>query len=194
MKFWAAFLAILVTGAAFGQEDPRTRPGYYVSGFFGRSLLILGSKDQRTGGGFSVEYGKPEPRFQIKSIPAQLVYELYADRTYSHGISREGPNQTWGLGFLALARHRWPLSPHGVGFFTDLGFGVHYEDIQTHDLPTHFNTTPTIGFGIAFPGAHGHEWLVGLRLLHISNGGTGGHSEGSNPGQNQVLATVGYRF
>jgi len=173
--------------------DARTQISRYLTFFGGRSLLIFGSEDRRTVAGASFGYGRPEPKFRLWSIPAQLVYELTISPTWSRGIDKDPPNVSWNYGLLGIARYRWPQKADGAGFYVDLGFGVLQAGRATHDLPSRTNTTPMLGFGFAFPRA-GHEFLLGVRLLHISNAGTEGQHRGDNRGQNQLMGTLTYRF
>jgi len=176
---------LVISAVSTAQEDPRTAPSKYVYGFFGQSALILGSEDNRYGGGIGFGYGKPERRFRYKTLPAQLVVEGYIDRTRSLSESRD----TTAFGVLAYSRWRFPVNERGWGIYFDAGWGLQYADKTTIDLDSHLNSTPMLGLGGAFPIGH-REFLIGLRFLHISNAGL----RGSNQGQNELFLTLGFRF
>ncbi len=186
-------LAVLVSAlsvhlAKADDPDPLTKSSHYFMGFFGRSELIFGSEDSRFGGGLSYAYGKPEKRFQLGHIPAQLVYEGYVDHTQSGG-SGFPPNSTLATGGLGYARWRWPMDQQGNGVYVDLGWGMQFANRPTLDLDTRLNSTPVLGLGGVFRDGS-KEFLIGLRYLHISNAGT----NHPNFGQNEIFLTLGVRY
>lgn len=163
-------------------------PSTYFSVFGGHSIAILGSEDPRIGFGFSVGYGRSEPRFAFRSIDAQLVFEGYYEHSSSNGASGHGPNHTEAIGALAYARYRWPMYKKAGAYFT-VGWGLQYANQNTVDLDSKFNSTPMVGFGVTWDTGKG-EGSIGLRLLHISNAGT----VGDNQGQNQLFLVYSWRF
>lgn len=184
----AAFAAVSNSPAP-DEPDPRVSPSHYVTAFVGQSELILGSEDNRYGGGIAYAYGKPEKRFRKGSIAAQLVYETYVDRTQSSGGVGGTFNSTYAFGGLAYARWRWPVNDLGNGFYADLGWGLQMADKTTLDLESTLNSTPVAGFGGILRDGD-REYLIGLRYLHISNAGL----VKPNFGQNEIFFTVGMRF
>ncbi len=191
MKVYSFILLIfcLLCSVRGDTYDVRIKPSHYISGFLAYGQVILGSEDQRWGGGISYGYGRPEPRFQCGKIPAQLVYELYADHTQSHGLGRWGQNSTFALGSVAFARWRWPLDKQGNGIYVDLGWGLQVADKPTLNLDSMLNSTPMGGIGGTY-GFGDKEFIVGVRFLHASNAGLKGH----NRGDNQLLFTMGFRY
>jgi hypothetical protein len=191
MKFATAFLFAIpvLCNASDGDPNPLTAPSHYVTGFFGQSEIIFGSEDGRFGGGLSYAYGHPEKRFQLGQIPAQLVYEGYVDHTQSDGGSGFPANATLAFGGLGYARWRWPVDRIGNGVYLDFGWGLQFANRPTLDLDSRLNSTPVLGFGGVYKDGH-KEYLIGLRLLHISNGGT----VRPNYGQNELFLTLGFRY
>jgi hypothetical protein len=182
-------LCLLALGTvAVAQEEPRNHPSRYLYGFVGQSVVVLGSEDIRYGAGMGFAYGKPERRFRFRSIPAQLIFEGYFDRTSSR-FRYDNPRDTYSFGGLVSARWYWPRNEFGWGMYGDLGWGLQYANHPTRDLDSTVNSTPMIGFGGVFASGR-NEYLIGLRLLHISNAGT----KEPNQGQNQLFLTLGYRF
>jgi len=169
--------------------DPRTTPSHYFAGFFGKSQIIFGSEDGRFGGGVSYAFGKPEKRFQMGEIPAQLVYEGYVDHTQSDGGSGFPANSTFAVGGLAYARWRWQVDKFGNGVYYDLGWGLQAASEVTLDLESTVNSTPVMDFGGVYREGH-REYMIGLRYLHISNAGI----VRPNYGQNEVFLTIGCRY
>ena len=163
-------------------------PSYYFQIFGGQSMTILGSEDKRTAFGIGVAYGRPEPRFHIDGTGAQLVYEVYYDHSSSRGASGQPANETDSFGALAYARYRWPMR-EGFGFYATAGWGLQYSDRPTVDLDSRLNSTPMVGFGIAWDTGEG-EGSIGLRFLHISNAGI----VGRNQGQNQLHLVYSWRL
>jgi hypothetical protein len=163
-------------------------PSYYINFFGGQSLLIIGSEDRRVGIGIGLGYGRPEPRFTFQKVPAQLVYEVYYDHTSSRGASGQGPNQVESVGALAYARYMW-AKKRGMGFYATVGWGLQYSNQTTVDLGSKINSTPTVGFGVTWDTGEG-EGSIGIRLLHISNGGL----VPPNQGQNQLFLVYSWRF
>jgi len=191
MKLVLTFLlSCALTGAVLADDvESPTAPSHYISGFLGKSMIMLGSEDVRFGGGLSYAFGRPEKRFQLGQIPAQLVYEGYVDATHSNGANGCSPNSTIAVGGLAYARWRWPLDRHGNSMFFDLGWGLQLADEPTVDLSSDLNSTPVLDIG-GIHRAGKLEYLAGLRVLHISNAGT----DRPNYGQNELFLMFGVRY
>jgi hypothetical protein len=153
--------------------------------FGGRSELVLGSEDQRFGGGLFYEYGRPDRKLKLFGLPTQRISEVYLSRTHSGGGQSGDPhnNDTHALGALEQARMRFK------SVYFDVGWGLQVQSRRTTDLPSYVNSTPTVGAGFVF-NTQKMDWLVGLRWLHISNGGT----QRRNPGQNQLFLMIGVRY
>lgn len=100
-----------------------------------------------------------------------------------------GNVDTYAIGGLAYGRWFWPHDELDRKMFFDLGWGFQYASHPTFDLDTRINSTPILGFGALFPMGP-REFLLSLRLLHISNGGT----DKPNRGQNEILLIMGVRF
>ncbi|MBC8063423.1 MAG: acyloxyacyl hydrolase [Chlorobia bacterium] len=163
-------------------------PSYYFNLYGGQSMTILGSEDRRTGFGVGLGYGRPEPRFAFKGVGAQLVGELYYDHSSSRGASGQGPNQSESLGILVYAQYRWPKK-RGLGLYASAGWGIQYTNQTSVDLDSKINSTPMIGLGVSWDTGEG-EASIGLRFLHISNGGL----VGNNQGQNQLFLVYSWKF
>lgn len=175
--------------ASADDDNPLTKPSHYITGFLGESELIFGSEDGRFGGGVSYGFGRPEKRFQIGDLAAQLVYEGYVDHTQSGGGQGTPPNSTFAVGGLAYARWRWPVDRFGNGVYADFGWGLQFADQPTLDLESQLNSTPILDFGGSLKDGHA-EYLLGLRFLHISNAGF----VKPNYGQNELFVTFGFRY
>jgi hypothetical protein len=185
LQIGSVLLAVSAVGSA--QEDFRNRPSWYVGGFLGQSAIVLGAEDIRQGGGLSIAYAKPEPRFRFRSTRAQLVLEAYTDRT--HSVNEPKSPDTKAFGVLAMARWHGRRDQYGQGFYFDLGWGFQLADRRTIDLDSRLNSTPVIDLGTTFPLGR-QELMVGLRFLHASNAGLVGRNQGSN----QFFLTAGVRF
>ena len=183
------FLTTSLCAALADDTDPRVTSSHYFMGFFGQSEIIFGSEDGRFGGGFSYAYGRPEKRFQMGEIPAQLVYEVYIDHTQSDGGAGFPPNYTLATGVLGYSRWRWPMDKDGNGMYADLGVGLQAATRPTLDLESVVNSTPVGDIGGVYKDGH-REYLIGLRFLHISNAGF----VKPNYGQNEVFLTLGVRY
>ena len=188
LTFTVGLLLLPALGLA-DNSDPRSDPTHYVTAFYGRSQLIFGSEDNRFGGGIAFGYGRPEPRFANGSIAAQMVYETYVDHTQSPGGGGIAPNSTFAGGVLAYSRWLWPTDQYGNGVYADLGWGFQVATETTLDLESIFNSTPVLGFGGIFKDGN-HDYLVGIRYLHISNAGF----VKPNYGQNELFLTIGFRY
>ncbi len=175
--------------AAFCDDDPRTTSSHFFEAFYGKSMLIFGSEDERFGGGFGYGYGRPEPKFTLWHVPAQLNYEAYVDHTQTTGHLSRPADSTFAGGVLGFARWRWPVNKAGMGFYMDFGWGFQYANQTTLDLDSVVNSTPLLGIGESFK-IGTQEYLVGLRVLHISDAGL----KGKNFGQNELYLTLGLRF
>lgn len=190
-------LLMLIASAAhaseffhFRTEDEWSKTGnsFYIGAFGGESAIILGSNEIRSGGGITFGYGRPDPKLRIWSIPAQNCLELSVDSTHGRGSYESTPNDRVGVNLLEYARYRF-RTRHGVGFFTDLGFGFYFTK-ESFDIPSPVSFTPTAGIGVAIRNGRASELIIGLRFRHISNAGI----RGTNNGQNGFWLTVGERF
>jgi hypothetical protein len=184
--------AVLTTlaPAAFGQlidDDIH----YYTLANVSHSLLILGSSDVRTGGGFSLAAGRRDPKLRLlRKIEGELIWEGYYVETNTSHPSLEFPAvNSKAFGVLATARYRWQFRPD-TNFFADIGFGVQFTNHNSEDLRLTNNTTPTVGFGVEFRTSPKESFLVGSRVLHASNGGR----THPNPGQNLLQWYIGIRY
>ncbi len=164
------------------------RPSRYAGTFFGASQHILGSSEDRLVGGVSLGYGEPERQFRFRNLHAQWVWEGYLLQTDYIGNHPSAPETTYGFGVLSYARYYFK-TPSTVMVYVDLGWGLQYRDKTSLDLDTRINSTPVIGMGVVV-NLFDQDWLVGLRLLHTSNGGT----NPPNTGENLLLLTIGARF
>ncbi|MDR3692042.1 MAG: acyloxyacyl hydrolase [Fimbriimonas sp.] len=191
MKVFAVILSVFAL-PALGKcdvSDSTNGPSHYVNLFYGQDQLVLGSEDQRYGGGIGYAYGRPEPRFQRGRITGQLIYEIYGDHTQSSGVDGKHSEPTVAVGSLAYARWRWPIDAAGNGVYAELGWGFQLANRSTVDLDSQLNSTPVTGFGGTFKVGK-QELTLGLRYLHISNAGLRGH----NFGQNELLILAGVRY
>lgn len=95
-------------------------------------------------------------------------------------------------GLSLLLRYRYLSQPLSTFHpYIDAGFGMHYltEDrIESKELGRNIQAGSNIGIGFLFP--RDERFELGLRLRHLSNGGT----ESFNWGVNQLLVRLGVRF
>ncbi|MBS1717092.1 MAG: acyloxyacyl hydrolase [Armatimonadetes bacterium] len=185
-------LILALASSAFAAQaqhlmDVRDQSTYFGL-FAGRSLKVLGTEEIRTGIGFLYGYGRPDRRLSFHGIPAQMVYEVYGDFTHSSGVDTNSSTFDFAVGALAIARYRTPVEKDH-GFYFDIGFGAQYVSQTSHDLNLNMNTTPMLGSGYFYPMGK-HEAMLGIRLLHISNGGR----KKPNDGQNQLYVLGMIRF
>ena len=169
------------------EPDPKELT-HYTMGFSARSQLILGSEDQRSGGGFSLAVGRNDPRLRSGNVPGELIWEAYYMYTTSQGVNGDPPNSAGSFGVLASGRWRWEFR-NDMNFFGDVGFGIQWLNHTSYDVPLAFNTTPSFAFGMEFK-TKGGAVLAGARLLHVSNGGR----KLPNPGQNLLQWFIGFRY
>ena len=164
---------------------------YYTYGNVSHSLLILGSSDIRTGGGFSLAVGRGDPKLRLfRSVEGELIYEgYYVETNTSHPTVQFPAVSTQAFGFLTTVRYRWQFRPD-MNFFTDVGFGIQFSNHSSVDLRLTNNTTPTLGIGMEFRTSNSESILIGTRVLHASNGGR----TRPNPGENLLQWYVGIRY
>ena len=170
-------------------EAPTTRGYWYLTLMGGQTQKILGSSEIRINGGLDLGYGRFDPRLKLGTIPAEFVIEAYTYRTELQSAPAASPGQTSNYGALAVTRYRWPMEKAGNGMYVDLGFGVQFVNRPTFNLQSNLNTTPMVGIGGVFRSGK-HEILLGLRLLHVSNGGR----VKPNRGDNILFLTFTVRF
>ena len=168
-------------------DIPIVGPGYYIGIFGGKTAVMLGSNEKRTGFGFTFQYGENFPSLRFRKYPGELVVEMSFDYSHGGGFKTYGANDRFGFSILPMAR--WRGRPKdGRSLFIDLGLGLYFSD-PTVDINSFISTQPTLDAGIDFKSGE-HEWLIGLRLRHVSNGGT----KGPNDGQNFIALFVNYRL
>ena len=170
------------------QDATEREFNYYTLGYSARSQLILGSEDQRHGGGFSLACGRKDPKLRSGNVPGELIWEAYFMNTNSEGVNGDPPNSAASFGVLASGRWRWEFR-NDMNFFGDVGFGIQWLNHTSYDVPLAFNTTPSFAFGMEFK-TKGGAVLAGARLLHVSNGGR----KLPNPGQNLLQWFIGFRY
>ena len=164
---------------------------YYTYGNVSHSLLILGSSDVRTGGGFSLAVGRRDPKLRLfRSVEGELIYEgYYVETNTSHPTVQFPAVTTQAFGFLTTIRYRWQFRPD-MNYFADLGFGMQFSNHSSEDLRLNNNTTPTLGMGMEFRSSKTESFLIGTRVLHASNAGR----THPNPGENLFQWYVGIRY
>ena len=164
---------------------------FYTTANVSHSLLILGSSDIRSGGGFSLAVGRRDPKLRLlRKIEGELIYEGYFVETNTSHPSETFPavNST-AFGFLVTTRYRWQFRPD-TNFFADIGFGLQFTNHTSQDLRLNNNTTPTLGFGVEFRTSAKQSFLIGSRVLHASNAGR----TNPNPGENLLQWYIGLRY
>ena len=171
-----AVAALLVTHGGIGQNNGgATR---LLTVFGGQSYEILGSEDVRQAWGMGIQWVRSERALRFKGFMADLVMEGYFLDSTSKGASQMPPNRTLAFGGLAMARYKWPVK-NDVRGYLEIGWGLQYTPETSVDLDSNINSTPVLGFGASIQRS-GHEFLVGLRYLHISNAGIRGNNQGQN--------------
>jgi len=175
----------------FQEDHPAQKPYWTFHVGAGRTLLVLGSTDVRNNAFAGLQYAKPEKHFRIGKHSGEMLQEIY----YEHSGSKAGsgyrggfPSQYDAAGYLFGSRYTWGLRG-AYKIYTDLGLGLYYDTERTEDLPSRLNTTPFIDLGLIIPNG-ANPLTVGLRLLHVSNGGV----VAPNAGQNQLFLDLGVRF
>ncbi len=192
MHLISSLLAVGCLRFAVGEgrplADEEHQAHWFAWAFAGKSWFVLGSEDSRSGWGLAIQRVKEESRLRFRKSPGQVVLEGYYLHTRGGGKFGRPRDITDALGFLVMGRYE--SRQHGnFGTFLEGGIGLQVASQETIDLPSQINSTPTVGGGIFFPVGHTRGY-AGIRLLHISNGGT----KGNNPGQNQLHLMAGVRF
>lgn len=163
------------------------RPYSSAAVLIGHSASILGSEEIRFVKGFTLGYGKREPRMRFRSTLGELVWEGYYERTNHTYGPRSRDTDNYGL----LAMGRWYGKPSATGqrYFLSLGWGAQYATYRTPDLDSRINSTPVVDLGTVFP-VSGREFMFAIRYLHASNAGIVGRNQGTN----QILVMTGFKF
>ncbi|HTQ09268.1 MAG TPA: acyloxyacyl hydrolase [Fimbriimonadaceae bacterium] len=177
------FGAVLAPSLAPAQAY--TKPTLYFSVFGGKTTRVFGSEDIRTDYGVGIAWQKPEPHFKWRYGPAQLVWEGYYE--HSNGDLGTRGKVTDALGAIWYARFRFPS--RSINLFLDVGWGAQLASSESFDLGTRLNSSPMLDFGVSLRQG-GHETMLGLRWLHLSNA----NLNKDNRGQNQVLFYLAFNF
>ncbi len=188
MRSRALLLALLTVCSSANAGASQGR--IYIEGTAGKAIVpFLGSEDPRTTRGFGIGVVLPGWRqMRYRNYVPETILQVYYQRSTTPGVSGVPANGTDAYGVLALSRYT-SRRRDGVACFVDLGIGFQYADMRTVDLSGRGSFTPTVGLGLSFKQGS-TEWLLGVRLFHISNAAL----QGNNQGQNQLLVTLGVRF
>lgn len=165
-------LALLPALAHCQEDSPESKWSFRIGPSFGQP--ILGSEDTRRGTVYSIAYTKPEPRFTLRGLKADMMVEGYYLFTKGGGFEDIPVNNMRSYGVLVTAKYptRWF---RGLKSHADLSFGLVYNSITTRDLDSNWNTTPGFGAGVSWG-----RYDFTVRWYHASNGGTDGNNQGTN--------------
>lgn len=159
----------------------------WVGGF--QSVLTLGSEDLRFGIGAGARRLYPGSRIRLFGKPRAAFLEAYVSG--SHGGGDDGSPRDVVYAAGALGGWRYSLGRQGR-LLGEIGWGLQWANGDSLDLENTINSTPFIGLIHQEPGGR----FIGLRLLHISNGGMTRRQAGDqrNQGQNQLFLVAGWRL
>ena len=154
----------------------------------GQSITVLNSQNIHRTFNFTLQHVARQRRLSFHQTPGYLVLEGYYHHSVSSGVKALGSNQTDSLGILAMARYEYRTQRRPF-WFAEIGWGLQWASKSTFDLNSQFNSTPVVSGGVILP-THGNELYLGLRYLHISNGGL----KKPNNGQNQIHLIAGIKL
>lgn len=163
--------------AAAGEPGQRNE-AWSVEGAVGRAWRVLGTSRERTGTSIGLEWSRPgrfaalRGRRDIETRETLAVRYLVSD-TLGRDTSRVH-------GFWLSAGARWV--GRGTAFtnlYLEAGTGFFYANGTTLDLNSRFNFANYIGFGTYFNQSPSSP-RIGVRLIHISNGGVNPPNRGFN--------------
>jgi hypothetical protein len=176
------FAAIIFALATLSLAQDRK---WYFNAFAGQSVIFLGSKDNRTltGVGATYSFGN-RARLRWGQQPGNLLGEMYYNVSEGPGWGNRPANSAQAWGVLAYARYHW-TEPGAPRMFADIGWGIQVGSRATRDLSSKLNSTPLFDLGVVIGSDH-ERTLVGVRYMHISNGG----SVHRNKGQNELFLFV----
>ena len=176
----AAFACLLLPALGLSQT------GDQVYSYFelGRSFLILGARDERTGAILGVQEVRDDPKFKWRGPtvrPVENIYAMYhAGHDNSYGFTQVyAVGATYGLRLLLAPQSR---------LFLQYDFGAQFDSSRSHGLPSEFNVTPWLSLGTLIPAKHPFE--LGIAAMHISNM----YTQRPNFGQDFVFAFVGFKL
>lgn len=150
---------------------------------------IFSSEDLREGVSIAGTYSMPWNRMRFRSHQAELTIEGHFDISHSDGYSGRKTDVVTGFGVMALSRYRG-RSGKGVAGYAEFGWGLYYSPRLSLDLDHHLSSSPTVGVGIVTKAPSGNEVYIGVRLIHLSNGGLAKR----NQGQNRLTFTMGTKL
>lgn len=182
------FVLLLMLCAASTSVQAQSKPYWMLWGETSKNKILLGSEDPRRGGGCAVQYVTPWSRLRFKHIEGLLCWEAYYTKTAGGDNDGAPVDHSHAYGLMASARYERPLYGN-FKFYTEVGWGLQYVNIETIDLSAKLNSTPTIGLGLIFPVGK-DQLYAGWRWQHVSNAGT----SGNNQGQNQFQLRIGWKF
>ena len=180
----------IVAPTSFGQLLDN-KVNYYAYGGISHTLILLGSDDARSGTGFSLAFGRAEPKLTIrKKLQGELIWEAYYNESRTNRTTVRYPSKTnQGYGIIATARYRWRWKD-GINIYGDLGTGFQVFQHSSLDLPLANDSILEFGTGLEFRTSEKSAILFGSRYLHTSNAGR----VRPNYGENLIEWYIGYRW
>ena len=182
-------LGVLCAASAAALADEK--PHWTIWAGPASSVKFLGSEDVRVGGYYGIQYSRPDPRVHFRGEDGEFVIEAYHLFTKGGGFNDKPVDNSFAYGAIAIARY-WPKSwsQGDWNAYYEAGIGLQHQSQSTTDLNEHWNFTPLLGAGLEYEASSNCSVMLGIRLLHISNGGL----RPPNQGQNQLLFMTGVRF
>jgi hypothetical protein len=182
------FVAVLGSARASIQDVQERSPRRMIEIFGGQTAVgFLGTQNKRNAYGVGYGVSMKPPRW-LSAAGNELLLMGYFHTSMDLEDRKGFAKTANSIGTLAILRYPSVRTGRGNIYF-DLGVGLYYANHSTLDLDSKLNSTPMIGLSFGFNRGN-IEYLLGARLLHISNAGT----KGKNLGSNQLLFTFGIRF
>jgi hypothetical protein len=150
----------------------------------GRSYVVLGSRESRTGGLLGLQLVRDDPKFKWRGPVVKPVETIYA--MYHHGSDQfYGDTQTFAFG--ATYGLRLVLASQSR-LYLQYDFGCQLDTERSYGLPSEWDVTPWLTLGSLVSGKHPFEF--GLSAMHVSNI----YTQRPNFGQDFLFAFVGFKL
>lgn len=189
LRILSGLIVVLVfASASFSEElpSPDTYWSAEIGGGYG--VMLLGSSEERTGGFAGLEWSRPATFLAFRKRPDIEEREVFAIRAFASEPEQSGKRSFTGITFTLGGR--WIGRGRELkNLYVEAGTGPFLINQTTQDLSSRLNFGTYIGAGLYLGNAPNAPRL-GIRYLHISNGGIMPH----NRGVNYFIASLGFKI
>ncbi len=173
---------------AAADEPGQRKEAWTLEGTAGRAWRILGTSRERTGLSLGLEWSRPGRFAALRGRPDIEARETLGVRYLISDTLGRDTSRLHGV-WLSVGAIWIGRGETFKNLYLEIGTGLFFSNATSLDLNDKFNFANYIGFGTFLTGDPDSPRL-GVRLVHISNGGV----NPPNRGFNLIQVTFGIRI